>query len=730
MQAPDGPILIFAGAGSGKTRVLTHRIAYLLQERHIAPTAVLAVTFTNKAAEELKSRLRNLVGNATNELTVGTFHAICARFLRREGPHVGLDRAFTIYDDDDQLGVVRAALKNLDIDEKHFSARPVLSAISRLKNRMVAPLTIPSRAESYWDEVVHRVYARYEEMLRHNSAVDFDDLLLYTAELFRTRADILALYQQRYQHILVDEFQDTNAPQYELVKLLGSSHGNVLVVGDDDQSIYGFRGASVANILSFERDFPGAHTYKLEQNYRSTEHILAAAQAVVEHNEVRAAKRLWTALSGGERVHIVEAGNEQDEGQFIIREIRKLQEAGVAKPGDCAVLYRTNAQSRAIEEVFINSSMEYRLIGGTRFYDRKEVKDVLAYFRLASNGLDDAALKRVVNVPPRGIGAKTVADLVRESERSQVPLRQVLSRAASVNSLSPAAKRACTDLDVLLNTLSDAARTYPVADLFTLILERTGMGAYLNDGSEEGTERYNNVQELLSIAQSSGDALPPEGLELFLDQASLASSSDATAKTADATTLITLHAAKGLEFPVVFMAGMEEDLFPHSRSADNPAELEEERRLCYVGMTRAMRRLYLIHTTQRTIYGSARVNEPSRFLTEIPRSGVVHQHSLSSARGAIRGVQRWATPQHAMHSERQTSPAPQSRANVNPPPRPAVPVAVTAQYAAGDRVHHKIFGNGVVVKSTLRNDLEEIEVNFETFPIKKLITAYAPLVRL
>ncbi|MCL4508784.1 MAG: UvrD-helicase domain-containing protein [Chloroflexi bacterium] len=737
VEAPEQHLLVFAGAGSGKTRVLTHRIAYLIGQRQVSPYQIMAVTFTNKAAGELKSRLALLAGDHARSLSVGTFHAICARILRRDIHHLGYDSRFTIYDEDDQLALIKQALKQLNVDEKHFSPRSILGAISRFKSHLERPLAFPSRAGSYFEEIAHRTYAAYQELLARNNALDFDDLLLHTLQLFEEYPDVLEAYRRRYRHILVDEFQDTNPPQYRFIQLLGQSPCHVLVVGDDDQSIYRFRGAEVGNILSFEQNFPGVQVFRLEQNYRSTGHIVGAAQAVIERVSARAAKKLWTALGDGEPVSLIEVFNEQEESSLVAREIRRLQARELVKLGQCAVLYRTNAQSRTLEETFLREGIRYQLVGGTRFYDRKEVRDVLAYVRLVNNPSDTRALERVINVPPRNFGLRTVAQLVAEAAARNIGLASMLAHASEISRLSPRATRSVTELARLLQELTDAGRRLPVPDLLMWICERTGYASFVQDGTGEGQERWQNVLELQSVASEFAHLEPAEGLEQFLEQVSLVAATDDMDDGDEAVTLLTLHAAKGLEFDAVFMVGMEEGLFPHSRTLDRAEELEEERRLCYVGMTRAKHHLYLISALRRTLYGSTLVNEPSRFIREIPaehvrRLGTALETSISRAVDTA--------PSHSSRAERQDlerQRAPQSngrpsiiaqlearRASTATTPQPG-----RLRYHEGDHVHHKLFGDGVVVNSSVRANEEEVIVDFPHHGRKKLAASFAPMVK-
>jgi DNA helicase II / ATP-dependent DNA helicase PcrA len=643
----EGPLLILAGPGSGKTRVIVHRIAYLIEELGVDPFNVLAVTFTNKAAREMRDRLDELVGPGNaRRLSVGTFHATCARWLRIDGHHLGIDPHFAIFDDGDQIDLIKQAMRDLEIDDKRVSARSVLSAISAAKSELISPERYAEQAEGFWMGVVARLYRAYQETLAENRALDFDDLLMMAVELFREIPAVLDRYQDRYRHMLVDEFQDTNVTQYQLVKLLGSKHRNVCVVGDEDQSIYGWRQADVRNIFNFEADFPELKVVTLEQNYRSTQMILDVAGSVIGANQLRKQKRLWTDNPRGVPVVLHEAYNEQDEALFVVRQVEALRRAG-ARYADVAVMYRTNAQSRPVEDAMVRYGLPYRLVGGTRFYQRREVKDVLAYLRLIANPADGVSLARVINVPPRGLGAKTIAELDRRARAAGLSVFDVARHAAGraddevaarlgVISLAPRPRKAIAELVDLVEELRSRSTETPLGELVDLILRRIGYEQYVRDGTEDGEERWQNVLELRTKAGDYDELPPDRALSTFLEEVALVQDVDSLDATgADALTLITLHAAKGLEFPYVFIVGIEEGICPHVRSMEKLEQLEEERRLFYVGITRAMRALFLVHAFRRTTFGSEGSNPPSRFLAEIP-PGLLDS-SFSQAVGGGRG---------------------------------------------------------------------------------------------
>lgn len=696
VEAPGGPILVVAGPGSGKTRVLTHRVAYLIKERGVKPYHLLAVTFTNKAAREMKERLFQLLGHGLREITIGTFHATCVRVLRRESERAGIERGFVIYDENDQVNLVAEVIDELGLDKKVYRPRALLAAISHTKCELIPPSAFPS--STYWHEIAGRVYLRYQELLATNHALDFDDLLSKTVDLFRNEEDILDKYRRRYQHVLVDEFQDTNMAQYELVKLLTIEHRNLFVVGDEDQSIYTWRGADFRNVRRFRKDFPEANIILLEQNYRSSQNILDAAQAVISKNEARVEKRLWTEKGSGLPLTIIEAYDEEEEAQYVLGEIQRLQARGVCDLGDCAVMYRTNAQSRALEDAFVRAGVPYRLVGATRFYERREVKDIIAYLRLVHNPYDALSLLRIINVPPRAIGKKTLEQLVGWANRLGVPIYTALERLCEEEEtpLHPRSKRILSEFATLLEELITAGQRLDLLELFDLVLERTGYAEYIRDGTEQGEERWNNLMELRSVASQYADLAPQVGLLTFLEEVALVSDVDNYDERANAPTFLTLHMAKGLEFPMVFIVGLEEGVLPHSRSFDDREAMEEERRLCYVGITRAKERLYLINTFRRTLQGLSRVNTPSRFLLDIP---------LHLVKGS-------------------TEYRPESWL-------PRAPVAVEVrQFNPGDKVRHPQFGEGVVVSSKLVGDDEEVVVAFVGMKPKRLLVSLAQMERL
>jgi DNA helicase-2/ATP-dependent DNA helicase PcrA len=651
VRATDGPVLILAGAGSGKTRVLAHRVAYLIGVKAVRPWQVLAVTFTNKAAAELRARIMGLVGEeAGREVAMGTFHSLCARVLRRDGEAIGLDRHFVVYDTDDQQSLMKQILREADLPVTgEYKPSAILGAISRAKNEMIDADFLAANAHTHREREIARLYARYQTRLKAAAALDFDDLLLEAVRLFHDAPSVLERYQERWRYLHVDEYQDTNRPQYLWVKALGAAHQNVCVVGDDDQSIYSWRGADIRNILDFERDYPIATVVKLEQNYRSTQLILDAAHAVVTHNSARKDKKLWTENSGGKPIYRFEAYNEEEEAEWIARQIGELtggrgtiltrradDEIEHWEKRDLAVMYRTNAQSRAIEEAFLRYSIRYQLIGGTRFYQRREVKDALAYLRILRSDTDQVSFERIVNVPARRIGEKSLEELRRASLVADaagsatagaepgapeiVTYWGAILRGADgrLDQLGMPARTSLAGFASLVERLRTRIGVLPLPELLDAVLEESGYRAMLADGSEEGEERWANLLELRSVTTRYDDLSPDDALDRFLEETALVADQDSYEADADAVTLITLHAAKGLEFPVVFIAGMEEGVFPHSRSLDDEKQLEEERRLAYVGITRAKRRLFLSHAGRRATWGQGGLSVPSRFLFEIP----------------------------------------------------------------------------------------------------------------
>jgi DNA helicase II / ATP-dependent DNA helicase PcrA len=759
----EGPVLILAGPGSGKTRVITHRIAYLVREQDVLPWRILAVTFTNKAAKEMRERLERLVGlNESKEMYIGTFHAICARVLRAEADYLlplGLSRSFAIFDTDDQGTLIKQAIKELNLDDKQYRPAVIQGLISRAKNDMQNPDQMAELAGKYIEEVAARVYKQYQRLLRASNGVDFDDLLMLTERLWRTEPEVLRRYQQRWHYLHVDEFQDCNLPQYKLMRLLGrgvdeqpSGLGNICVVGDDDQMIYTWRGASAENVLRFEEDFPKRKLILLEQNYRSTQNILDAAQHVVQRNRQRKEKRLWTALGEGEKIVLHRAYNDEEEGGWTAREVQRLLANRVVEHrGEIAVMYRTNSQSRILEEQFIRANIPYKLIGSRKFYERKEIKDMLAYLRLLANPYDDLSLRRIVNEPNRKIGAKTISELQRWAVEEHISLYEAVQRVAQHPTLGKAAKTALQAFAALLVDFTGVLEELNLPELLDRIAERSGYGPALRELPDEGEERWSNVLELRRMANDYSEIETRTALELFLENVALVGGADTTQtgengtlvqeENKDAVTLITLHAAKGLEYPVVFIVGMDEGSLPHSRSVDKPDQLEEERRLAYVGFTRAMRRLYLVRASRRSFFGDTQATEPSRFLDDIPVE-------LIFSPGAAKTVPvRTATPQHgrweedynqdrSSHQEsgrtygtpgtrtaplwNERQPGSQGSGEKRPalPPR-TLPAAATSaqkkeqQYQPGDRVSHLIFGQGTILKSEMEEQTEFVEVQFQ-----------------
>ncbi len=714
VQTIEGPLLILAGPGSGKTRVIVHRIAYLIHACGIRPYRIAAVTFTNKAAREMKERLATLLGETSLDLTVRTFHGLCAMILRRDGESIGLDRNFVIYDEDDQMAAIRRAMEELEIDPRKFAPRIIQASIEAAKSQLIGLEEYRERRQSYLDEVIYRVYERYEALLHHSKAVDFDDLLSRAVRLFEKVPEVLAKYQNRYVHLLVDEFQDTNVVQYLLARQMAGKYRNICVVGDPDQSIYSWRYADVRNILNFEKDYRDAKVVFLEQNYRSTKTILEAAHSLIVPNLSRKDFALWTDNEPGPPITVMESYSEQEEAQYVASEVETLtrdargssgKAGGVARfsLGDIAVLYRTNAQSRALEEAFLRYGTPYRIVGALRFYQRKEVKDAIAYLRLIYNPFDDVSLARIINVPPRGIGQRTLDELTRMAKEGGIPLYSALQLLKEGDQTPTAAsarlfRPLLVFLDILDN-LIEAAKSKDAVHLLDLVLERTGYKEWLL-GLDDGEERWDNILELRAVAADHSLLPPEESLASFLEGVALVSDVDNLDERSEAVTLITLHQAKGLEFPVVFITGMEEGLLPHIRSFDDPAQMEEERRLCYVGVTRAKERLYLVRAFRRSSMGTSGLNPPSRFLADIP-SHLVHN------------------PRHGQV----TSPALDRW--VSGPSRPK-----SAPFTAGDHVRHEKFGEGVVVNCKEAGDDQEVTVAFKGGAgIKRLLLSFAPLVK-
>jgi len=699
VEAIEGPVLILAGPGSGKTRVITHRVAYLVKVCGVSPQRIMAVTFTNKAAREMKERLEQLLGQVSEALTLGTFHAICSRILRREGQAIGLNSRFVIYDDEDQLNLIKRSLQELNLDPKQYAPRALQSGISAAKSRLITPQDYAQQVNSYFEEIVQRVYQRYQQLLSQSGAVDFDDLLMKTVQVFNDHPEILSRYQLRYGHVLVDEFQDTNIAQYELIKQLAGKYHNICVVGDPDQSIYSWRFADLRNILSFERDYPEAKVMLLEQNYRSTRIILEVASDVISTNVQRKPKNLWTENEVGSAVVIIESYSQEEEAQSVVNEIEKLVSQDQISLKDCAVMYRVNAQSRVLEETFMRYGVPYKLVGGTRFYRRQEIKDIIAYLRVIHNPHDNVSLARIINTPARGIGQGTLGKLQAWATSQDASLYDALKQAVESKALFPRVIQALTGFVALVDRLIAESHELNLAELLNEILEHTGYREYILE-KEGGEERWENIMELKSVAKEYAEFNPEEALAAFLEKVSLVSDIDELDERADAVTLITLHQAKGLEFPVVFIVGMEEGVLPHRKSFDDPEEMEEERRLCYVGITRAEKRLYLLRSYRRSLFGNSLANPPSRFLQDIsPR--------------LVTTKRLWEEESLNLPDAVYSQPLTRSLG--------------TLDLKVGDWVRHSKFGDGVVMDCSPDKGDQVVAVSFKEAGVKKLLLSLAPL---
>jgi DNA helicase-2/ATP-dependent DNA helicase PcrA len=710
VETTEGPLLIQAGAGSGKTKTLTHRIAYLIATRRATPYNILSVTFTNKAAREMRERVAHLLGANAEDRGfmpyMGTFHSICVRLLRMDGEHIGIPRSYVIFDESDRLSAVKRASKQLSIDEKTFPPRAIASMISSAKNELITPDEYDKGGSSPAMHAAAQVYPLYQKILKESGALDFDDLIGQTVRLLQTVPDIRAKWQQQFAYIMIDEYQDTNTAQYKLVKLLTSNKNNVAVVGDDWQSIYSWRQADFRNILNFERDYPDCTVIKLEQNYRSTGHILNAAHSVITKNQQRSDKQLWTAAGEGMAVQLLQVGSERAEAEAIVRRVKMGADSGKRRHRDYAVLYRTNAQSRSIEETFIQYGVPYRIVGGVRFYDRKEIKDLVGYLRLIYQPEDRVSFERVVNIPTRGIGTKSLQNFYEWYETLGLTLSEAMATAANCGSVTGKAKKGLVELSDILTSLRGLVDDVPPAALIDSLVRRINYMNYLDDGTPQSESRQENVRELMGVSQSYQEV----GLAGFLEEVALISDLDTADLNGNAVTLMTLHAAKGLEFPVVFMTGMEETIFPHSRALYDAKEMEEERRLCYVGMTRAREELYMIHATGRLLYGGMQHNPPSRFLSEID-AAYVEETSTGVAFGSQFNSGSYDDRQYV-------APAPPKVDDGEPHYVPDLDV--------GDGVRHQLFGEGVIVEL----DGETATIYFKGKGTKKLNVAFAPLDKL
>lgn len=710
VTAPEGQVLVLAGPGSGKTRVLTRRIAWLIREQHIPPYNILAVTFTNKAARVMGDRVLNLVQASLEGIWLGTFHAMCARLLRRESKYLPFKSNFVIFDEDDQATLVKRAIRELNLDDKQFRPPVFHAIISNAKNNLQLPEDYPSG--SYRDEIAKRVYTRYQELLTDNNAVDFDDLLLFAWKLLKENSNIRENYGHRFEHVLVDEFQDTNLAQYDLLKLLSSVHKNIFVVGDEDQSIYRWRGADYRNVLRFEQDFPGCTKILLEQNYRSTQTVLDAARAIIDRNLNRTPKALFTSRGHGEKITLYESVDDHAEAAYVVDTIQTLLSAKTARPSDFAVMYRTNAQSRLLEEAFLRAGLPYRLLGAQRFYGRREVKDIISYLRLVQNPSDEVSLDRAINTPPRGIGDKTLVALKLAARQSGVSPSDILLDLGAKGETSPyfelikgRSANLLADFGGMLADWVEGREKLELPRLFDKVVSDIGFQNYIDDGSEEGHSRWENVQELRRIAYEFKE----QGLIAFLERVALISDQDTLPERSEAPTLLTLHSAKGLEFDRVFITGLDEGLLPHSRSRDDPEEMAEERRLFYVGITRAKNHLTLVRSEQRTTFGSYEYSTASRFLDDLPES-------LLSTQGLRTQFGKSAKTTDLF-------------ARWNLPPVPGKPEVkpVQQKYKAGMHVRHESWGDGIVIDDRVQDNEERVDIIFESVGIKRLLASLAKL---
>ena len=711
VQHTEGPLLILAGAGSGKTKVLTVRIAHLLAQG-INPYEILAITFTNKAAKEMKSRVEGLVGDVANRIWLSTFHSFCAKFLRFEiDSFLGYNSNFTIYDTSDSQAVIKAALKVLNLDDKYYPVGAMIAAISDAKNKLLFASDFRKQARDFYQQKVADVYEYYERELRKNNALDFDDLLLVAVKLLQSNATVLDKYSHRFRYVMIDEYQDTNHAQYLLAKLLASHWKNIAVVGDADQSIYAWRGADIQNILDFEKDYPNCTSIKLEQNYRSTKIILDAANAVIDNNEGRPEKNLWTDKIEGAKIQHFTAQSEHEEAAFIGDTIAKKHDIHDVPYGDMAILYRTNAQSRVLEEALIKRALPYTMVGGTKFYDRKEIKDVLAYLRVLYNPFDDLSLLRIINVPKRSIGATTVAKLQDYAREKGTSLFMTLTQLHLIDSIKGKTKEKLEEFGILIFTLVSEMEDKTVLDILESILDRTGYLAQLEESTDpQDQARAENIGELLSVAKDFQDTNPSGTVEDFLEQVALVNDVDSFEQEESKVTLMTLHAAKGLEFPIVFLCGLEEGLFPHSRTLMNPEEIEEERRLAYVGITRAEKELYISNATTRTVFGRTSSYLPSRFIDEIPEELV---DGLRAKRKVPDDIKRHV-PQHMSVTSR-------------PVTKPIVRNEVIADWKVGDTAIHSKWGNGKVINVTGEGAGMKLTIEFPTQGVRVVMAKFAPV---
>jgi DNA helicase-2/ATP-dependent DNA helicase PcrA len=773
-EAVEGPVLIFAGAGSGKTRALTYRIAHMVRDCKIPPGTILAVTFTNKAAGEMKERIQKLIGSSARGVWAGTFHSTCARMLRENGAAIGIPENYVIYDEADQRALVKQVLAVLDIDSKQYKPVDILYAISAAKNELMGPQQYSRTSKGPFDDVVRRVYSRYQALLRDNNALDFDDLLMRTVQLLQDHPEVLEKYQERFHYILVDEYQDINIAQYKFVNMLAARRQNICVVGDDDQAIYGWRGANVGLILAFEKDYPTARTVKLEQNYRSTQKILECAYEVIKHNKGRRAKKLWTTNRPGDNLLLYQAVSAEEEAEWVAEAIKTQVSCGLARPGDYAILYRTNAMSRVFEEAFMRLQIPYEIVGGIRFYERAVIKDFIAYLRAVYNPADAVAMQRIINVPTRGIGDKTVAAIHIMAVNNGCSMYEAVRYCAVDVNLSDRARHAVAGFYDLMESLQRKAATLPLTDFCRAVAEDSGYLRSLEEsGNADDAAKAENVREFVSLAQRFQETAEEPTLGRFLEHLALISDLDEAQDFGSKVALMTLHAAKGLEFPIVFMVGMEENIFPHQRSMGNDHELEEERRLCYVGITRAQQVLYMTHAFRRTIYGQPQYQKPSRFLADLPEHLVDRQAQLTDQmqasllgdkeelgerdygghkidltdimsrirRNGEKAKQR--TEEEAKKAKERSRPAPPAKAaetesvvqeekprrkrNSTSPTSQSGQTGSAVEFQPGDHVQHPSFGGGTVVAVSGKGQEAILTVAFPRQGVKQLMVAYAPV---
>lgn len=722
----EGPLLILAGAGSGKTRVLTHRIACLMEEKGVNPWNILAITFTNKAAQEMRERVDKLVGMGAESIWVSTFHSACVRILRRHIDFLGFDNHFAIYDTEDQKTVIKEVCRRLNIDTKIYKERTLMAKISHAKDELISPEEMELNAGGDFNEKkIAAVYKEYQATLRKNNALDFDDLIVKTVELFQNCPDVLEYYQERFQYIMVDEYQDTNTAQFKFVSLLASKYQNLCVVGDDDQSIYKFRGANIGNILGFEKAFPGAKVIRLEQNYRSTENILEAANRVIENNTERKPKRLWTENGAGDKVHFRQFLNGFEEAEYVVGEITKARRNGDCNYKDCAVLYRTNAQSRLFEEKFLLANVPYKIVGGINFYARKEIKDLLCYLKTVSNAKDDVAVRRILNVPKRGIGAATVSKVQDYAEYMQVSFYDALRVAEEIPSIGRSLSKINGFVD-FIQSLRSKEEVYTVRELLEEVIRLTGYVDELRaEDTEEAKARIENIDELISKTEMYQETMKaqnePATLSGFLEEIALVADIDSVDPNQDYVLLMTLHSAKGLEFPKVFLTGMEDGIFPGymTISSGDPSDLEEERRLCYVGITRAMKELTLTCAQQRMIRGETQFNRVSRFVREIPRELVDLGHTVQEKKPRLEDI----APKNNSYMQMKMA----FHAKPFQPKEFKVTKAEALDYEVGDTVRHVKFGIGIVKNITEGGRDYEVTVDFDRFGVKKMFAGFAKL---